>query len=197
MDFPQFHINRPEFKEFRRPTLSQHAHVEVVLVDRSQSGGFPQVFQLNDQNIASMDQLDRLRQEIANLHHDAFQFLGEALQIDHDKKVITLTDDNILTYHYLIVVANAYQTREFNAFLPTLKDVLLLEALNVKSKIADGKKKQLPSPFEIVQTQGFTASEGATSSSKVAPLVKQRIAETDSPSGGTSVHPKRLCQVKT
>lgn len=195
MDIPQFQIARPEFKELRRPRLNQHAHVEVALIDRSQPG-FPHVFQLNNLEVANLDQLERLRLEISNLHRDAFHFLGELLQIDTEKKVIALTDDNLLTYKYLIVSSGTSNADDFQAFLPTLKDVLLLESLNAKAKIAESKVKRSPSPFEMDQRQGFSAKEEPLPSDKVAPLVK-KLPSSEVPNKGASVNPKRLCQVKT
>lgn len=195
MDIPQFQIARPEFKELRRPKLNQHAHVEVALIDRSQSG-FPHVFQLNNLEAANLNQLERLRLEISNLHHDAFHFLGELFEIDTDKKVITLTDDNLLTYKYLIVASGTSNADEFQAFLPTLKDVLLLESLNAKAKIAQSKIKRAPSPFEMAKRQAFKAKEEPIPSEKVGPLVKN-LPNVDAPNKGPSVNPKRLCQVKT
>ena len=196
MDIPQFQIARPEFKELRRPKLNQHAHVEVALIDRSQPG-FPHVFQLNNLEVASLEQLDRLRLEISNLHQDAFHFLGELLQVDTDKKVIALTDDNILTYKYLIVASGTSNADEFQAFLPTLKDVLLLESLNAKAKIGQSKVKRSPSPFDMDHPHGFSAKEKQVPSEKVTPLIKKRIPNVEAPNKGASVNPKRLCQVKT
>jgi hypothetical protein len=184
MDFPQFNISRTEFKDFRRAPLSQHAHVEVALIDRSQQGPFAQVFQLNNEYAIFADQLDKLRQEIANFRQEAFSLVGEALQIDLEKKMITLVDDNILTYRYLIVVSSPCQAGELNAFLPTLKDVLLLEAMNAKAKIA-----VQPSPRSPFQAQ-------ESHSKKLTPLVQEKIAPQDAPSS-PNVNPKRLCQVKT
>lgn len=195
MDIPQFQITRPEFKELRRPKLNQHAHMEVALIDRSQPG-FPHVFQLNNLEVANLDHLERLRLEISNLHQDAFHFLGELLLIDTDKKVITLTDDNLLTYKYLIVASGTSNAEEFQAFLPTLKDVLLLEALNAKAKIAQSKVKRSPSPFEMDQPHGFSAKEDPIPSEKVAPLIN-KLPNVEAPNKGPNVNPKRLCQVKT
>lgn len=174
--------------------MSQHVYLDVVLMDRSQHGVFPHVFQLNNENVSSLDQLDQLRQKIASFHQDAFTFLGEALQVDSDKKLITLTDDNIITYKYLIVVSTPCRAGELNAFLPTLKDVLLLETLNVHAKLAQSRAKRSPSPFQ--KSEPINAVEEKSSSTKLNPIVQKNIA-ADAQSSNASVQPKRLCQFKT
>ncbi len=189
MDFPQFQIARPEFKDFRRPNYSQHAHVEVALIDRSQHGVFHHVFQLNNSAIINIDQIDRLKQEIANLDRDAFTFIGEAIQVDMDKKMILLSGNNTITFRYLIVVSSPFHAGEFNAFLTALKDSLLLEALNARAKIGESKKQT---------QQGFSAIEDS-SPNKVSPVVQKRMAQVDLPdaSANHAVNPKHICQVKT
>ena len=196
MDFPQFNIARTELKDLRRPALSQHVHLDVVLIDRSQQGVFPHVFQLNNENVSNLDQLDLLRQKIASFHLDAFTYLGEALQVDTDKKMITLTDDNMITYKYLIVVSSPCHARELNAFLPTLKDVLLLETLNIQAKLNQDKSKSLPAPFQKNQSASLHAKDESHTSTKLVPIAQKSIASPDV-AVQTSVHPKRLCQVKT
>ena len=123
--------------------------------------------------------------------------IGEALQVDPEKKLIVLTDDNLVTYKYLIVVASPCHAGEFNAFLPTLKDVLLLEAMNAKAKISDVSKGTKPSPFFNKPAPDFTASgEPKEEAKNLSPLMKDRIPAEAAPTG-QGVNAKRLCQVKT
>lgn len=196
MEFSNFQISRPEFKELRRPTFSQHVYVDVVLLDGSPLSSQRDVFQLNTEFLSHIDHLDRLKQEIAHLHRDSFTFLGEAIEINADKKTIFLGDGNLVTYKYLIMVASSCREGDFNAFLQTLKNVMLLEALNARAKIMGSKTGTL----EKTSNPNYSIPSAASSSNKLLPsLAQKRIAE-----GGVhrshrsqSVFPKRLCQVKS
>jgi hypothetical protein len=196
MEFPNFQISRPEFKELRRQPLSQHVYVDVALLDQSHITFHREVFQLNTQFLASIDQIDRLKQEIANLHRDSITFLGEAIEVNTEKKTILLKEGNLITYKYLIMLTAA-RAGDFNASLQTLKDVVLLEALNARAKIAEGKVISQTS-FLCPPSSPSYSIANETSSDKLPSVAQKRIAESDQlQSPSQKALPKYLCQVKS
>ena len=136
MDFSRVQVNRLDFRDFRQGLTSQHLFAEVVLLDKSTDGAYPQLYQLCKDRLTPFENLDILRQNFISLPHPAFILVGEIVKIDMAKKTIVLANDNIVTYKFLILVVGHGQRSEASTVLHALKDALILESLNFKSKIS-------------------------------------------------------------
>lgn len=135
MDFNQVQISRPQFQDLKKGLHTSHLYAEVVLIDKSPEGPKPRLFQLKKDQLTPFQSMDVLRQEFITLPHPAFILMGEVRDIDTSKKTIIMSNDNIVTYKFLIIVSGLDQTVELTTILHTLKDALMLEAMNVKEKI--------------------------------------------------------------
>jgi hypothetical protein len=135
MDYTRYEINRMEFKDIQNGFKTQHLYIEVVMVDQSPENGKSVLYQLNKDRLTPYDTVDFLRQEFISLPHPAFTLLGHIEEIHFSKKSIRLHDGNSVIYKYMILVAGVNQKEEEGTLLQTLKDALMLDAINVKDKI--------------------------------------------------------------
>lgn len=135
MDFTRVEISRSEFKDLKSKLLTQHLYVEVVMVDQDSEGGNPMLYQLNKDKLSPYESMDFLRQEFIDLPHPAFSLLGNIVDINMNQKSIRLNCGNGVTYKYMILVAGVDQKDETGTVLLTLKEALMMDALNVKEKI--------------------------------------------------------------
>jgi NADH dehydrogenase FAD-containing subunit len=161
MEFSRVQVSRPSFQDFKKGLDSQHLFAEVVLLDKSTDGAYPQLYQLSKDHLTPFENLEILRQNFISLPHPAFILVGEIIKIDMAKKTIVLTNDNVVTYKFLILVVEHGQRTEISTVLHALKDALILESLDLKSKISQSnssktrvhttpdEKKQLVHSFRL------------------------------------------------
>jgi hypothetical protein len=151
MDLSRVHINRPDFKELKPGINTQHIFAEVVLIERSPQGSKPMLYMLKTDQISSFHDLDILRHEFIKLPHPAFLQLGHVLEVNMNKKTILMDNHNLVTYKFLLLVASIEHTSETNIALHTLKDALLLDAIDIKNKMATTPEPTPHSRFHIPQ----------------------------------------------
>lgn len=161
MDLPRVQINRSDFRDLKPGLNSQHLFAEVVLIERPPEGGKPMLYQLKKDQISSLHDLDILRQEFIQLPHPAFLQLGHVLEVNMNKKTILMDNNNIVTYKFLLLVASIEHQEETSVALHTLKDALIIDAIDVKNKMSrdedshpkffmhQQKKKQVPHNFSV------------------------------------------------
>ena len=108
-------------KDFYKQSRSTHMFVEIVILDKTTTPLEPCLYQLNDPKNINRDYL-------------AFTRLGSVLAIDTQKKVVTLEDDNIVTYHHLIIATGPQSSwmtpapdKEFAAGIHFLMEALRLQ----------------------------------------------------------------------
>ena len=135
MELSQAFVPRAEFKDYRKMPTNQHFHADVVIIDRSTTGAAHQVYQLKAEYLNFYEDLLLLRQEFTRLNRDAFIVLGDLLKIEMSKKVIALTNNNIISYKYLLLFNGIEQPIELETALHTLKDALLIEATKIKDRL--------------------------------------------------------------
>lgn len=138
MDISKMHINRPDFKDLKPGINTHHHYAEVVLIEKSPQGSKPVLYQLKKDQISSFHNLDILRHEFIQLPHPAFLLLGEILDVNMNKKTIVMTNNNLVTYKYMLLVANIEHDEETHVALHTLKDALLMDAMDIRMKIPAG-----------------------------------------------------------
>ncbi len=197
MDFSQVFIPRAEFRDFRKGLASQHCHSEVVIIDRSPTGAAHQVYQLKAEYMNFCDNLSYLRQEFQRLDHDAFIVMGELQEVAMAKKVIVLTNGNVITYKYLILFNGNEQPIELETALHALKDALLIDAINIKDKLKVALSPYTPFGISMpneTPSHTYSSNQDSNSIDKVAqPLMQQ---QGDSLSIDIGANARSLCQVQ-
>lgn len=133
--YTPFDISRTEFKDLKHGLQTQHLYIEVVMVDQSPDHGKNVLYQLNKDCLSDFEDMDFLRREFIALPHPAFTLLGQILEFNFSKKTIHLSDGNCVIYKHMILVAGVNQKDEEGTVLQTLKEALMLEALNIREKI--------------------------------------------------------------
>jgi|688.fasta_scaffold07306_6 hypothetical protein len=180
-------ISKPEFKELSKGLTSQHFHAEVILIDRS-SPALPQVYQLKADHLPYL-----MDQNILTLTRDAFINIGDLLELDTYKKTVRLTEQNLVTYKYLIDFTGGDLPLELSAALHTLKEALLLENCQIKNKLP---KKKTDSSQPISRS---SMTEKPNDSKNIEKMVQMKIAakaKETSTKGDLSSSTKSLCQVR-
>lgn len=183
--------SRVEFKDPQKGILSLHSHAEVILIDKS-SAAIPQVYELKADFISSHCNPYIIRQEFEVLKRDAFILVGNLVEIDTLHKSVRLTNNNLMTYKYLIVFSGNEHPLELSTVLPALRDALLLEAFNIKDIILKETSSMYPSHTD----HSFSASspDKANFDKVVQPRILNQQSDTYTPDIASSA--KSLCQVK-
>jgi hypothetical protein len=190
MEIPKVLISRTEFKDLRQGLCTEHFYAEVVLIDRS-NDAIPQVYQLKAGYISSLDPYT-LRHDFHTYKKDAFLIIGELLKIDADQRNIYLTNDNLVTYKYLINFSGNEHPLELSTALNTLKDALLLESLNIKARIST--ESQSTTNNEVTT---HTFSECSDESKTIDKIVQPRMGKnSDSFSNDITTTAKSRCQIQ-
>ncbi len=143
---PIFPTSRIEFKDCKTgPSFANYQSTEVALIDYS-FNAVPQVYQLKPQIFELF--IDPSR---PNLDHtfDASAFLqvGDLIEIDTSKKLIKLTNENLLSYQYLLTFNAHTPPPDLANALHVLKNALLVSV--------GGIKVEFPFPPDL--TDNFTS----------------------------------------
>lgn len=147
MDFSNSGFSRIEgaYRHYQDPGCNQRTlMIEIVVVDMTCPG--KTAYQLNHEKKYSEDELKLIKQGVIAIPHDAFTPIGDVKSINKQSKVITLADNNIITYNHLITVSGKQATLlsyEFIAGLYALIDALRLN--NTVSNLAS----PLPEQFQL------------------------------------------------
>ena len=172
MDFISRQITRAEFQDMKHGYQTQHLYIEVVMVDQSPDNGKHFLYQLNKDRLTSFDDMDFLRQEFISLPHPAFTLLGQIFEFNINKKTIQLTNGNSVLYKHMILVAGVNQKEEEGTLLQTLKEALMLDALNIKEKILK------PRPSYLLSGKGHGKQKSPSHSfcvPKTTPLLQRNL----------------------
>lgn len=205
MDLSRLHINRPDFKELKPGINTQHIYAEVVLIERSPQGSKPLLYMLKKDQISSFHDLDILRHEFIKLPHPAFLQLGYVLEVNMNNKTIVMENNNMVTYKFLLLVASIAHEAETNVALHTLKDALLLDAIDIKNKMNSTPEPVSQSRFNAPQPKkkqahhNFTVPEPSISRNYkyIENVVQHNMPDSNQsdPSHHTSI--KKLCFLQT
>ena len=103
MDLSRVFIIGAEFKELQSTQTAQHFYAEVILIDRTFSEAPPTLYQLTPEPNIQED-LKAIKRGIITLSNDAFVMVGEVKTVNKATKTILMTNDNTVTYKYLIIV---------------------------------------------------------------------------------------------
>lgn len=122
-----------DFKDIRQNHMVQHTVANIVLIDRTPPNVKPLLYILKQENSFNEHEFESIKNELMNSHRDDFIHLGEVLYIDKKKKLITLDNQNTVSYTHLIMAIgneNALVTNEFLAGIQTL-----INAIRMQKKI--------------------------------------------------------------
>lgn len=154
-----FSVNT-DYKDRRSsPSWQTRIFAEVILVDKTLSALHPRIYRLKDNVVPTSHQIQYWKSGAITLPDEAFDLVGEALVIDKKKKQVLLTNENTISYNYLIIASGtkpllSFENRKFLAAIQAL-----IDALRVKQKIPYSFAKHMPmlskvrSPLFSVQQQ--------------------------------------------
>ena len=93
--------------DHKLPTSPQHFFAEVVLMDKTNEAVTPLLYQLKKEALYGNDDLATLPRDVVTMQSDAFMMIGEVVEIDKKKKMITLSNNNTVSYNHLIVAVGS------------------------------------------------------------------------------------------
>lgn len=108
-----------------------HFFAEIVLIDHSPKAVNSLLYQLRQEVIERAK--NSMTKEFNTIHRDDFTLLGEVISIDKGKKLIHLSNEQTISYMYLILVSTTEQLNQAAENEKLLNGLLsLLQALRVK-----------------------------------------------------------------
>jgi len=118
-------VNVHEWKDDRFPT---HIVANIVLIDQANPALKPLLYQFNEE--ASLDEISSQHTPLVIDHQNAFKMMGEILEINRHKKIITLENEITVSYKHLIVAFGTHsnENKEANIFN-------LIDALKVQKRV--------------------------------------------------------------
>ena len=151
------------------------------------------LYQLKSAPLTPFESLDKLRGEFTPLDRDSFIQVGQILSIDATKKLVYLANQDTVSYKFMIIVSSQHHRGELSTVLPTLKDALVFDALNVKGRIASDSS--LSSWERTSHTRRFQQLK-QLHERQLIEKVGPHLVIQDSFSMPLSSTPTRYCQVK-
>lgn len=124
-----------EYRGRGTPNWETRLLVDVAFIDKTQVGVKPFVYQLHDSVLATNADTVSLNASYAPFSPESFILLGEMSEVDKKNKQIFLSNKNVVSYQYLIVVTGTKSSLSHTEFSAGLH--ALIEALRVKPKIND------------------------------------------------------------
>jgi hypothetical protein len=194
MEISKVFVTKTELKDLSKGLSSQHFYAEVVLVEQNHGHFYPQLYQLKGDPLTPIESLEKLRQEFTPLDRDSFIQIGEISHVDSNKKLVFLADQTLVSYKYMIIVSSQ-QNVELSSVISTLKDALLLDAMNVQDKINSSSHF---SERDLSQNHCVQSSLSRSEEHKsIGEVVQPHLSNTDAArlTSLSSFH-TRYCQVK-
>lgn len=137
MEIPKVVIIGVDFKDLKKGATSQHLFAEVVLIDKTQQSLQPLLYQYTHDDQIQDPYLLLSKTDFSALDTKSFMMLGEVVSIDKRNKCIILSNDNTVSYNYLIIASGAKHgnlgSELTEEFAPGLQ--ALIEALKIKKEI--------------------------------------------------------------
>lgn len=159
MSFSKINMEGVGFKEPYHMPATSHIFAEVVLIDKSPPTVRPVLYQLKIEHLND--------EEIICLGHEDFLYVGEIQSINKGRKQIVLANQNMVTYHHLIVSASPNplseamnQDEQFHAGLQAL-----IEALKVRKKVPSSLNVAFPVSQDAEKLLELTRYSSKTSKS--------------------------------
>ena len=193
MDFStKVFIIGPDFKDLSPSMAKRNIYAEVVLIDRLHPDSQPALYQLN--NGSAEEDLKAIKQGIISLQSDAFVMVGEVVSINKKSKTIILSNENTVTYKYLII-ANAgrhqhvHGGEEFNSSLNTLFYALLMSKKIPNSFSTTENKKELDSAR--LSQVGPQEAQAA-----IEKIVNSNLSKDNTSHGAPIGGPQKICEIQ-
>lgn len=189
-----------DYKDRRvTPNWEMRLFAEIVFIDKTHCSIKPLIYQVQDSAFQKDGGSLTSASSFNSFSHESFILLGEVAAIDKKKKQVLLSNKNIVSYNYLVIVTGAqspFQHVEFSAGLQAL-----IEALRVKPKIGDSFSLQSNTPSVNPPTHLTSAEmqEGnPVSHSEIEKIVHSFIssAQNDSFSMSFRTNHKRLYEIQ-
>ena len=199
MEISKIFVVHSELTDLNKGLDSQHFYAEVVLLEQNLGYFHPQLYCLKSTPLTPIENLEKLRREFIPLHRDAFIQIGEISHIETHKKLVYLADNKLVSYKYMIIVSPQHQMDELSTVLSTLKDALLLDAMNVKDRINHSIDSQAfnwehpPSNLHRYQQSFLKRTHEKKSIDEVA---QPHLVNSDTFSSTINSVPIRVSQVK-
>ena len=125
-----------DYKDRRAPPSWQtHLVADIILIDKTNNALHPTIYQLKDTVVPSNHQILYWKSGAINIPQEAFVLIGEAVTIDKKKKQILLTNNNVISYKYLIITSGSERIFSFRNERFTAALQALIDALRIKPKI--------------------------------------------------------------
>lgn len=176
MGYQKINLDSVSFKDPYHIPSTSHTFAEVVLIDKSPPTVQPVLYQLKIEHLND--------DEIICLGHEDFIYVGEIQSINKARKQIILTNQNMVTYHHLIVSASPNpateamnQDEQFHAGLQAL-----IEALKMRKQIPNTLNGKSMVNQDAARLLGLT--QFASNPSKVP----NKISKSNPPDGVPNPH---------
>jgi NADH dehydrogenase FAD-containing subunit len=155
----------------KTPPPPRHIFADIILIDKTQDSVNPSLYQIRKDTINENDDYLALKRNgYFSIDRNAFMITGTVVLIDKKKKIITLSNENTVSYNHLILANGIHpppdgcvHDEEFVAGLHAL-----LEALRVRKNLPEylrspeinelTKKYRLPIKLSLVD-EGTTLSQ--------------------------------------
>lgn len=181
MELTNFRVAGVDFKDPRAPqTSSRHIVAEIVVLDRTKEiAGPARLYRVNHAIALSMIEKEWQDNASLSLDEDSFELLGEVVNVDKGRKIIFLSNDNTVSYSYLIVV-----TGRREPLLPG-EQLELQSALGALLEAIKVQQKGLPLPAAQIHASKaetgkiLTAVRGSRSSQEVEKLVQSSLTTSE------------------
>lgn len=195
MDIPR--IFKSEFNSYRRQSGTNTGFSDVLLIDRSQTDCNPKVFHLKWDPLTFIQNLEVLGEEFAHLKKEELLYLGEMLKINTLKRIVYLADDQPISYKYLVVVTGKSPIVQLSGALQTLKDALLIDAVNVKAKIQQTLTLNVTKKNRFATGKQSLAIFHDQEATLIAKVARHHLpAQAEGILLDLSISPQTLCQIK-
>lgn len=124
----------------KNPPPPRHIFADIILIDKTQDSLKPLLYQIKKEALTEGDDFLSLKKNgYFSIDRNAFMMIGAVITIDKKKKLITLSNEDTVSYNYLILASGIHpppfgcvHDEEFVAGLHAL-----LEALRVRKNLPE------------------------------------------------------------
>lgn len=152
MDYEKVLISRVDPNDHVRIPTSEHFFANIVFLNRTHHALQPLLYHLKDDQPSAVAQYTQMKVRPV-IDSKAFVLMGEVLDVDKKRKQIHLSNDNTVTYNFLIEVTVPNENMDerskhstFSGGMHTLIDALKMRQrvlVPLPAKVQDPKAKHV------------------------------------------------------
>lgn len=182
MDYQPLHTNRVDFNKFDPDPLKQNLCVNVIIVDHSRGGIFPEAFQFRYDVEYTDETFSKLDPNAFRVDRDSFVNLGDIDTIHKKSRVVILRNGNTVSYNHLIIISD--KKSSFLGSLPQHEEFIaaycaLIDAVKTQKKLSPHTIGKEHKPFSRTKEFGFKTTSNLSEVESILPdnvrkvLIKQ------------------------